>query len=257
MKRNNTLPIFYALFVVLLIASTGIAGPDGRLKIYCGITMIQAMGEIGHKMEDKFHCKPIKFVKGGSGELLRELLENQDGDLYLPGRDSYIDQLKSGHPDFVIDEGQVGFNRAAIIFKKENPKEIKGGISTLLRSDLNVIIGDDSIGSIGKETKSLLVEKGIYQQVRAKALLATHSKTLTIAVKTGDADVAVNWFATLFWPENSRYLEGYPIDSPSAGKEKLVLTILKTTNQRELAKAFLEMALSTEGKEIFKQYGLQ
>ena len=247
--------ILIALSLIAILNSNVFAGTNGRLKIYCGITMMQAMGEIAKIVEAEYNCPRIKFVRGGSGDLKRQLLENQDGDLYLPGCESYIDKLKSEHPGFVLEHAHVGFNQAAIFVKKSNPKGIKPELNSLLNPDYKIIIGDTSQGSIGIETKKVLTKKGIYQQVLGRAITTLHSKTLTAAIKTGEADVTINWFAVSTWPENVKFLDAFLIDKKYATPEKLVLTVLKTATMQYLANKFLAYAASEKGKAIFKKYG--
>ena len=69
-----------------MAASALYAGPT--LTFYCGSTMSGAIGEISKQFSAANDCK-VKIIKGGSGKLWKMLKNKKDGDLFLPGSDSY------------------------------------------------------------------------------------------------------------------------------------------------------------------------
>lgn len=247
-----------ALFALVLVLSTscfGVAGEQNKINIYCGITMLKPMVEIAKIIEKKNGCK-INFAKGGSGKLMKGLLKNKNGDLFLPGSDSYIMTLEKENPGLVVNKGHVGYNKAAIFVKKGNPKNISNDLNNLLSEEFRVIIGSAEKGSIGKETKKILTKKGIYDDVVKKSKVTLDSSSLLNAIKADKADTTINWYAVSTWPENSNIVEAIAIDEQYAKKKKLVLALLKDSKNPELAQEFLNYAVSAEGKEIFSKYGL-
>ncbi|MGD9824145.1 extracellular solute-binding protein [Desulfobacter sp.] len=226
-----------------------------KLVIYCGITMVKPMVEISKEFEKETGCQ-VQFVKGGSGKLLSLLLENKNGDLFLPGEDSYIQKLESEHPGSIVDKSQVGYNQAAILVKKGNPKKIPATLSALTDDRFKVIIGSAERGSIGKETKKILTNYGNFDQVMKKATVTLHSQSLVNAIKADKADVSINWYAVSTWQENVDYVDGLRIDEKFAPKKKLILAVLTGSKNPDQAKAFLALTTSEKGHAFFKEYGL-
>ena len=225
-----------------------------ELLVYCGITMIKPMSEIAAIIEKKENCKII-ITKGGSGNLLRAIKVNQVGDLYLPGSDSYI--KTATNEGLIVESVNVGYNKAAIMVRKGNPKQITGDLENLANDKYAVVIGDPNSGSIGRETKKILDRRKIFEDVCRNALkLTTDSKDLVKAIKEGEADLVINWYATSTWPENRKYVDTLTIDEQYAVKKQLTLGILKYTKHPEIARKFLRFASSPEGQEIFNRYGL-
>lgn len=213
------------------------------------------MVEISTDFEKSTGCK-VQFVKGGSGKLMALLLDNKNGDLFLPGSDSYVKKLETDHPGLVVEKSEVGYNQAAIFVKKGNPKGVPAELSALTDERFKVIIGSAERGSIGKETQKILANYGNYDQVKERATITLHSQSLVNAIKADKADVSINWYAVSTWQENSQFVDGLRIDETFAQKNKLVLTVLKDSKNPEQAKAFLEAAASEKGHGIFKKYGL-
>lgn len=244
-----------AVFVLFLIPSFTYSQPSDKLVVYCGITMLKPMVEISKKFEKEHGCK-IQFVKGGSGKLLQLLLKNKNGDLYLPGSDSYIKKMEAEYPGLITAKAHVGYNKAAILVKKGNPKGITPDLNNFHSKQFKVIIGSDQKGSIGKETKKILSKHGSYEKVKTNAVLTLHSQSLVNAIKAGKADLSINWFAVSTWPENREHVDAIEISEDYAKKKRLVLAVLKDSKQAELAQSFLKLALSDYGKKVFGKYGL-
>ncbi len=225
-----------------------------ELLIYCGITMIKPMSEIARIIEKQENCKII-ITKGGSGNLLKSIRVNKVGDLYLPGSDSYI--KTSIKEKLVVDTVFVGYNKAAIMVQKGNPKGITAKLDNLTSKDYYVVIGNPDSGSIGRETKKILDKKGIFEKAQDNArAITTDSKDLVLVLKRKEADIVINWYATSTWDENVSYMDVLPIDEQYAAKKKLVIGLLTTSKYPEIAGKFMEYAGSDKGRAIFNKYGL-
>lgn len=258
----NDKKIFVVVTVGILFSLTFLTGcvdnekpaVQKELLIYCGITMISPMSEIAEIIEEQENCKII-ITKGGSGNLLDSIRVNQVGDLYLPGSDSYIETC--------IDEGlitesvHVGYNKAAIMVQKGNPKNISANLTSFLNDSYIIYLGNPDSGSIGKETKKIFENYGIWENVSSNvAQLTTDSKDLTGCLIDNTADIVINWYATATWEENEPYIDAIAISEDYATKKKLVLGLLTTSKYPEIAREFMNYASSDAGKEIFNKYGL-
>jgi len=216
-----------------------------ELLFYCGTTMREALKEIATLFEKKHNVK-IEFIVGGSKSLLEKIKMLKKGDLYLPGSESYILKNK----DLFLDYEYVGYNKLALIVKKNNPKNIKGLEDLFIRDDLIIVLCNPELSSCGKATKKLLKERFLYLYFKSCAIVLD-SKDLGFCVKRC-ADVGISWRATANSKTNKNKLDYIDINSP---KKKLYLSIIKYTNNYELAKEFLEFVASKRGEEIMRKYG--
>ncbi len=251
---------FMMLLTVLIAISLTSCGEKKEvakkkeLLIYCGVTMIKPMMEIKTIIEKENNCS-ILITKGGSGNLLKSLKINKVGDMYLPGSDSYIEKCKE--ENLISDTVFVGYNKAALMTQKGNPKKITSDLNNLTRKDLRVVIGNPDSGSIGKETKKILSKKGIFDDVIDNSfILTTDSKKLFQVLKDKDADLVINWFAVSKWDEYKDFVTVIEIDEKYAKKKKLVIGLLKISKHPEISKKFMDYAKSAKGKAIFTKYGL-
>ena len=244
-------------FITLVCSGCGEA-PNSeshkQLLIYCGITMVKPMAEIKGIIEREENCEILMAI-GGSGNLLKSLKENKSGDLYLPGSEKYIQTCRD--EGLVTESVYVGYNQAALLVQKGNPKNISPDLSNLARKDLYVVMCNPETGSIGRETANILQRSGLFELVRENAREFTiDSKRLIQLLRDKQADLTINWYATATWAENSPYVDVLQIDPQYAKPKKLVLGLLSTSKHTEIAKKIMNYAVSKEGKTIFCRYGL-
>ncbi len=252
------LTITLHLIAILLWITGCEPGPDEQtpkkeLLIYCGITMAHPITEIARIIEQEQQVK-ITINQGGSEDLYLSLKTSRIGDLYLPGSASY----RTRH----LEEGllgefvHVGYNQAALIVHKHNPKGLDANLNQLARKDLAVVIVNPDSGSIGRETKRILEMQGIFKAVMDNAsYLATDSRNLNNALKNGDADIIVNWRATAYFDENRELMDIIEIDPNLAKPKKLLLNLLTFSKHPEVAQRFMEYTASADGQAIFRKYG--
>lgn len=249
--------LLLAVMFLTTLTTSIFASSKPTLLFYCGITMVKPMTEIAKIMEKKHNCE-IQIIQGGSKDLYKSLATAKKGDLYLPGSDSYRkNNLKDG---YLLDEKYIGYNQAAIFVTKGNPKKIKD-LESLINEDIATILCNPKSGSIGKMTKKLLNnykgEDFFDEAYDLAVLIGTDSRNLNKALIEKKVDMSVNWRATGFWPENSKYIDVIEVDEKFAPKKKLVLNLLKFSKHEKIARDFMEFSASKEGQEIMKKYGFK
>lgn len=224
-----------------------------ELLVYCGITMANPIKEIARNFE-KQHGVKITITQGGSEDLYQSLKSTQKGDLYLPGSFSY--RKKHLDEGLLLDFVNLGYNQAAILVAKGNPKNIQAKLEDLLRKDVLLVIGSPESGSIGRETKNILEKQKLYSQALNSAVyLTSDSRTLNHALKKGEADVIINWKATAFFTNNKDVIEAIALPQDVAKPKLLAMNLISFSKYPDLAKQFMSYAASEQGNQIFKKYG--
>jgi molybdate transport system substrate-binding protein len=225
------------------------------LKIHCGSTMIKPIKKMASIFEGLHNCK-VKIKKGGSQDLYDSLKFLKNIDLYLPGSNSYLKKHKKDN--FFVKSEYIGYNQAAIFVQKSNPKNINS-LKSLLDKNIKSILCDPNSGSIGKNTKKVLLK---YENIKFyndayehSSYLGTDSITLNKFLKQNKVDMSINWRATAFFKDNKKYIDIVDIDEKYAPKKDLMLTLLSFSPERELADEFIKFATSMQGREIMKEYG--
>ncbi len=226
-----------------------------ELLVYCGITMVHPMTEIG-KIVEKEQGVRVVMSQGGSVDLYQALKTAGKGDLYLPGSESF--RKKYLGEGLLGDAVEVGYNQAALVTAKGNPKGLTDDIRQLIDPSIAVALCNPDSGSIGNETKAILDRAGLTKAAyENSALVATDSRDLNRALKNGDVELILNWRATAFFQENRDSVSVIDLDPAVAVPKKLVLNLLTFSAQPQAARRFMEIASSPEGQAIFRRYGFQ
>ena len=254
---NKKILICISLAVTIITLFSGCSDdPKPKTKellIYCGITMVHPMVEIAKIIETQEKCR-IEILKGGSGHLYEVITSNRVGDMFLPGSAAFMEKIRQ--EKIVNDTVVVGYNRAALMVQKGNPLKITPELRNLTDQRYAVVIANPDSCSIGRLCKQLLEDLNLYQTTLDNAVyMTTDSKDLIKAIKEKKADLALNWQAPAFWPENREAVEILPLDEKIAARHPLILGRLNFSKHPEIVKKFMQLAKSPEGQAIFRRYG--
>jgi molybdate transport system substrate-binding protein len=240
--------------VLLFVSGSALAqSAKPELLLYCGITMMHPMTEIARMFEARENVK-LSIAQGGSEHLYQSAKKSGVGDWYLPGEPSFrAKYLKEGLLGHFVT---VGYNQMALMVQKGNPKQVKGHPHELLRKDLTAIVGNATSGSVGQETKDILDSLGIYQKVvKSVAFLSPDSRSLALAVKRKEADLAMNWRAVGYFADNVGVVDTIDLSPNLAMPQALELSLLTSSKQPDIARRFMALAASEEGQAIFRKHG--
>lgn len=245
--------LLLVIFLQSCVGSNNNSTPKTELLIYCGITMVQPVSELAKEFEKQENVK-IHITQGGSQNLFNALKSAQIGDLYIPGSDSY--RKNNAKFGLLEDYTLLGYNRLAMIVQKGNPLGIDNDLQNLANPDYKVVLGDKNFGSVGRASYKVLNIEGIKEKVYSNAVyLTTDSNRITNALKTGEADLALNWYAPSFWKENKDFIEAIELPKNIATPKKIEVNLLQFSKNKDIAKKFMNLLSSAKGREVFYRYG--
>jgi len=222
------------LFLMMVVSSVFAV----ELKFYCGSTMSYAMQKIANKFEANTGIK-VNIIKGGSGALLKTIIKKQDGDLYFPGSYKFLRK----NPDLFSYIKHLGYNKAVILVKKSNPKNITN-LDDFVRNGIKPVLGIYNKGSVGKISKQILIAykgKKFFNQVYKKAIKEPTSLEIVNDIKNDKADVSIDWKAVVFMGDNKDYLDYIPI-LYVAPKQNLEIAVVNFSKHKKEAKEFIDFA---------------
>ncbi|MEN9316358.1 MAG: hypothetical protein RIS35_2751 [Pseudomonadota bacterium] len=242
-----------ALAAAATSASPWARADEPHLLIYCGITMVRPITELARSFEQREKVR-VTITQGGSADLYLSAKKSRVGDLYFPGEPAYRTRYL---PEGLLGEATlVGYNQLALFVRKGNPKAVRPDIHEIFRKDLTLMIGNADSGSVGQETRQMLDALRLYPKAVEKAdFLMPDSRAINLAMRRGEADIALNWRATAFFPDNAPHVDAIDLDPKLAKPQALLLNLLTFSRQQPLARKFMEHAASPEGQAVFRKWG--
>ena len=226
-----------------------------EILLYVGETMADVITDLAGIFEKREHAV-VKMITGGSGFLKDAIELNRIGDIFFPGNKKYFNDFSD--PGIIGQVNTVGYNEAVLFVARGNPKKIVNIPEDLLREDISIAIGSPHSGSIGRETARILHRLDIHSAIIRKAVfLAVDSKLLTNRLLSRDVDVIINWKATGYTKKTKGWISPVPLPGQVGQKQPLAMARLSFSRHPDLADKFMALAVSDQGRELFKQYGFR
>lgn len=260
MIKKLTIYLLLALGIISLVScgeNNSVEKPSANnlpdLFIYTGRTIVDPLMVLVKEFEQKNNVK-VYVKQGASGFLYDTLKTQKTGDIYFPGSSSYGE--KGREENLMSDHVFVGYNRIALIVQKGNPKKLTADLKQLTDPNLSVVLGTKDSGAVGKTTRKILTKLGIADSAYTNAsYFTTDSRELFNAIKNKKADLTMNWFAVSKWKNADKYLSVILLDSSISKPKKLALNLLNSSQNKALARSFMDYASSPHGIKTFYEHG--
>jgi len=242
-------------YFIALLGSFVLLHGGEPLLFYCGVTMVPTMKKIA-ALYTRQTGQKITIIQGGSGELLKTLIVNQNGDLYLPGNPRYITETQV--PGLFPYHRTIGHMNLILFTRAGNPFAIRG-ISDLMRNDVRIAIGSPGIGSIGKTTQKLLTRYGgktFFNRVGVNALyFAIDSRDMNHLFLSRKIDVGLTWKPALTPLLNQGEAQTVSLNPHQLPPVALQIALIRYSKHPEAARAFINLATSSSARTILEKDG--
>ncbi|MCP5540708.1 MAG: extracellular solute-binding protein [Akkermansiaceae bacterium] len=163
--------------------------PGTTLLMLCAAGMRVPVEKIAAQYEAEYGVE-VQLQFGGSGTLLGNL-EVAPCDLYLAADDSYTKTARA--KGLIAETIPVARMRGGFGVPKGNPKKLSA-LADVTRPDLRIGIGNPDAASVGKFTKKILEEHGLWAGFTPASQFPTVNE-IANAVKVGSLDAAILWDA--------------------------------------------------------------
>lgn len=252
MIKQDTFIFRFLIFIgILSICSCNTEkSTEKSILLYCAAGIRPAVEEISKEYQKEYGIR-VDIQYGGSGSLLSNLRIAQQGDLYLAGDKSYIDEAtKLG---LVKETQALAYMKPVIGVAKGNPKGIQK-IEDLFNKNIKVSIANPDAASIGRLTKKALVKSGQWAQLKENiSVLMPTVNEVANSIKLGSVDAGVIWDATA-----NQYMEINLVSAPlfDTKEKNITIGVLSYSKQATEALKFIRyLSAKDKGLPIFNKFG--
>lgn len=199
MKRFGTwaafiasLSVFGILLWVLLKSERSSAEPQGPLLVYCAAGVRIPVEAAAKAYENSTGAK-VEIQYGASQTLLANIEVSKQGDLYIPGDESYL--AIASQKGLSSESIPVAHMKPVLAVRKGNSKAIRS-LDDLLRKDVSVIQAMPDATAVGRSMRAELEASARWEPL-AKKTLAFKPTVNDVAndLKIGTADAGFVWDA--------------------------------------------------------------
>jgi molybdate transport system substrate-binding protein len=244
---------------ILWLSRSGRAGPPsggrftGRhLEVFVGSAAQPPTEDAARRFEELSGAR-LEMHYGGSGAMLAQIKLARRGDIYFPGSSDYMELAMREQVIARATEVRIAYMIPAINVAKGNPRGVRS-IEDLAAPGLHVGIARPDTVCVGLYGVEVLERAGLSDRIRPNILTHAEScaKTAQI-VATGQVDAVLGWRVFQYWdPER---IETILLDPDVVARiGYLPAAICHAAQDPELARAFLDFLVSTEGQAIFRKW---
>ncbi len=236
---------------------TSQSNENKEITIYCENALVPVLMELKEKFESGNDCS-IKLHNDCAQNLSSLIQYTNEGDIYIPASSAGFNKLKNtkNNIPYIIDSVFVGYNTLVVMSLKDNPSGYNGDLKKLTTKEYAVIIGNPESSSLGYETRKILTQKDLYDDMILNVVaLSTDSRGLVKSLVNEEAQLVINWESDIHNNGNKNHVEIFPIEDFNENPSEIYAGILSTSEHPDLAKEFLTYATGEEGISVFRKYG--
>ena len=235
--------------------------PGRKLRVACGASMRPPIEDLAELFQKQTGCE-VLCDYGGSGEVLLQIQESKEGDVYI-----CHDPFAYMCDDRELSERwhTIAYLHPVLAVEKGNPKGVKG-LKDLLRDDLTIGLSHREYSTRGKIIWTIFRKCGMAKAMEKRKFFEERTHTLVNQLKLSAIDVATLWDApTKAMPEIDivPIEDKYKVDavtSPTSGRtfsmEHVKVTVVRLNLSKEplLAAQFARLCLSDAGRAILEKH---
>lgn len=249
--KSNLRHFASAILVFLaLLAGCQRQVPQKKLMLYCGAGLRPPVAEIAQEFGRR-HGVTVECDYAGSEVLLSRVRLTRQGDLYMPGDVSYVEQARA--------QGLIASSKTAcyfvpvILVQQGNPKHIRH-VADLVRPGIRLGLGDPKACAVGRQSTKIFARNKIAQDAlrRSVVMYSLTAEELGNSVKLKALDATIVWdaVAALFAAD---------ADTVAIPPEQNVIStvpiaVLTCAREPAMAERFVAFVTSPEGEAVFRKH---
>ena len=239
-----------ALALIILFsacASSSESQEQTTLEVYAASSLATPFVEAGVAFERDHPGIKIQFNLGASSDLARFVQEGAPVDVFASADVANMDKVESQD---LLDSASVIFatNYLEIIVEKGNPLGISS-LKDLSNPDLIFVTTNPDV-PIGKYTAEVLKKTGVSITPDS---FESNVKGIMLKVASGEADAGIVYHSEVVAADGE--VDGVEIPSDFNILAEYPIGIISTSDNKELARDFIDFLLSPDGRAILSQHG--
>jgi molybdate transport system substrate-binding protein len=246
-KMSVSLSTAIVLFAVLA---------DGQdVTVAAAADLQPAMQEIGGRFQ-KDTGKTIRVTYGSSGNFLQQLQNGAPFDMFFSANLDYPKKLEAAGLTEPNSYYQYATGKIVVWVRNDSKLDIRSGVPSLLNPAITKIaIANPIHAPYGQAAVTAMKKEGIYDKVSAKFVMGENISQTASFVMSGAADVGIIALSLVVSPNMKGQGRYFEIPSQDYPPIEQACVILKSSEHKADAKAFLDFVKTNAISELFRSYG--
>ncbi len=262
-KKSISIILITLICIALLISTNGCSTSEPpssspayakELLVFAAAGTKPAIDEASKLFEQKYGTQ-ITVNYGGGGEVLSSMVIAKKGDIYIAPEQRFMNNAKKqGAVDANSTINTLAYMIPVIGVKKGNPKNIQS-LADLAKPGIKVVMGNPETTALGDLVPQMLQKAGLYDAVKQNIVTNAPQVTAIITMlKMNQVDAGVIWHYFGTTASNDVDIIWIPKEYVT-GVGEILAAVSTYSQEAKTAQKFIDLLVSSEGKEIFKKNG--
>lgn len=226
--------------------------PVTELTVLAAASMTDAMQEIGEAYQETHENIEITYQFDSSGTLKTQIEEGAPADIFISAATKQMDELVQGE---LVEEDSVFpwlENKVVLIVPKDS-EDGPDSFEAAAKEEVPMIaIGNEDV-PVGQYTQTIYQNLGLWENIQAKANLASNVRQVLDWVATGNAPCGVVYATDAQIEKNVKVV----CEAPKGSCDPVIYPagMVSASKEKEASAEFLEYLKTEEVSEILEAYG--
>ena len=226
--------------------------PVTELTVLAAASMTDAMQEIGEAYQETHENIEFTYQFDSSGTLKTQIEEGAPADIFISAATKQMDELVQGE---LVEEDSVFpwlENKVVLIVPKDS-EDGPDSFEDAAEEEVSMIaIGNEDV-PVGQYTQTIYQNLGLWENIQAKANLASNVRQVLDWVATGNAPCGVVYATDAQIEKNVKVV----CEAPKGSCDPVIYPagMVSASKEKEASAEFLEYLKTEEVSEILEAYG--
>ena len=242
-------------WLTLLIVSFTTMVKAQDLTVAAASDLQSAMEDITARFQ-KETGKTVKVIYGSSGNFLQQIQNGAPFDMFFSANQDYPKKLEADGLTEADSFYKYATGKIVVWVPNESKLDISTGLPSLTNSAVKkVAIANPAHAPYGKAAVAAMKSEDVYEKLAGRLVMGENISQTASFAQTGSVDAGIIALSLALSPnlkDKGRYAE-IPIKDYPPIEQACV--ILKSSQHKDTAKAFLTFIKSSGVAELFRAYG--
>ena len=243
-------------FLVIFDMNLSSAEPAKEITVSAAISLKNAFEEIGKIFEEKHYGRKVRFNFGASGDLARQIEAGAPVDVFASAAQKDMDDIDQ--KGLIASGTRMNFAGNSVVLVKSGMSQIRMELFEDLRKPevKKIVIGNPKSVPAGRYAEEVLKYLNLWEVVKDKLVFAEHVRQALDYVVRNEVDAAMVYSTdAMIRPKEVKIV----MKAPDKSHQPIVypIGIVRGSKNQSLAKEFIALVLSIEGKNLLKKYGFE
>ncbi len=244
-----------AVVFIFLLGLGGAFCKGQEITVAAAADLQSVMQDISARFQ-KEAGKTVKPIYGSSGNFFQQLQNGAPFDLFFSANLDYPKKLEAAGLTEPGTFYQYAVGKIVVWVPNDSKLDVSSGLQSLLSASIKKIaIANPQHAPYGQAAVAAMKKENVYDKVADKFVLGENISQTASFVVSGSADVGIVALSLALSPnmkDKGRYFEIPTADYPPIEQ---ACVILRSSQQKETARAFLNFIKTPAVADLFRTYG--